>query len=63
MASSFSNLAKILSERIPYKYGHDHRKCDLAKFLSAPEYAWKVALNKIKVELDVSTDINMLLKV
>ena len=49
MASSFSNLAKILSERIPYKYGHDDRKCDLAKFLSAPEYAWKVALNKIKV--------------
>ena len=55
MASSFSNLAKILSERIPYKYGHDDGKCDPAKFLLAPGYVWKVALNKIKVKLYVLT--------
>ena len=32
-----------------------------AKFLSAPGLAWQVALKKIKVKLDLLTDIDMLL--
>ena len=36
-------------------------KHDIAKFLSAPELAWEVALKKDKVKLDLLTDIDMLL--
>ena len=36
---------------------------DPAKFLSAPGLAWKAALKKAKVKLDLLTDINMLLMV
>ena len=35
---------------------------DPAKRLSAPELAWKVALKKTKVKLDLLTDSDMLLK-
>ena len=38
-------------------------KLDPAKFLSAPGLAWQVTLKKIKVKLDLLTDINMLLTV
>ena len=38
-------------------------KLDPAKFLSAPGLAWYVTLKKIKVKLDLLTDINMLLTV
>ena len=31
---------------------------DPAKFLSAPELAWQVALTKTKVKLDLLTDFN-----
>ena len=34
-----------------------------AKFLSAPGLAWKAALKKTKVKLDLLTDIYMLLMV
>ena len=36
---------------------------DPAKFLSAPGLAWQVTLKKIKVKLDLLTDIDMLLMV
>ena len=36
---------------------------DLARFFSAPELAWQVALQKTKVKLDLLTDTNMLLVV
>ena len=36
---------------------------DPAKFLSAPGLSWKVALKKIKIKLDLLTDIDMLLMV
>ena len=36
---------------------------DPAKFLSAPGLAWKVALKKTKVKLDLSTDIDILFMV
>ena len=36
---------------------------DPAKFLSAPRLAWQAALKKIKVKLDLLTDIDMLLMV
>ena len=36
---------------------------DPAKFLSPPELAWQAALKKIKVKLDLLTDIDMLLMV
>ena len=35
----------------------------LAKFLSAPRLAWKAALKKTEVKLELLTDINMLLMV
>ena len=35
---------------------------DPAKFLSAPRLAWQAALKKAEVELDLLTDIDMLLK-
>ena len=35
---------------------------DSAKFLSAPRLAWQAALKKAEVELDLLTDIDMLLK-
>ena len=38
-------------------------KLDPAKYFSAPGLAWKAALNKTKVRLDLLTDINMLLLV
>ena len=38
-------------------------KPDPAHFLSAPELAWQVCLKKTKVELELLTDIDMLLKV
>ena len=38
-------------------------KLDPAKFLSAPGLAWQVALKKIKVKLDLLTDIDLLLMV
>ena len=36
---------------------------DIAKFVSAPGFAWQAALKKIKVKLDLLTDIIMLLMV
>ena len=36
---------------------------DLAKILSAPRLAWKAALKKTEVKLDLLTDIGMLLMV
>ena len=36
---------------------------DPAKFLSAPRLAWQLALKKTKVELELQTDIDMLLMV
>ena len=36
---------------------------DLAHFLTAPELVWQAALKKIKVKLDLLTDIEMLLMV
>ena len=36
---------------------------DPAKFVSAPELAWKAALKKTKVELELLTDIELLLMV
>ena len=36
---------------------------DPAKFLSAPGLAWQAALKKIKVKLDLLTDITMLLMI
>ena len=36
---------------------------DPAKFLSAPGLAWKVALKKTKVKLDLSTDFDILFMV
>ena len=38
-------------------------KLDLAKFLSAPGLVWQITLKKIKVKLDLLTDINILLTV
>ena len=38
-------------------------KPDPAKFLSAPGFTWQAALQKNKVELDLLTNINMLLMV
>ena len=38
-------------------------KLDLAHFLSAPGLAWKARLKNIKVELELLTDIDMLLMV
>ena len=38
-------------------------KLDSAKFISAPGLAWQAALKKTKVELDLLTDIDMLLMV
>ena len=38
-------------------------KLDTAKCLSAPELAWQAAFKKTKVELDLSTNIGMLLTV
>ena len=38
-------------------------KLDPAKFLSAPGLVWQITLKKIKVKLDLLTDINMLLTV
>ena len=40
------------------KYG-----LDPAQFLSAPELAWQVCLKKTKIELELLTDIDMLLMV
>ena len=37
-------------------------KLDLVKFISAPELAWLAALKKSQVELNLTTDIDMLLK-
>ena len=34
---------------------------DLAKFLSAPGLAWQAALKKTKLQLDLSTSIDILL--
>ena len=36
---------------------------DATCFLTAPRLAWQVALKKTKVKLDLSTNIDMLLKV
>ena len=36
-------------------------KLDPAHFLSAPELAWQACLKKTKVELELLTDIDMLL--
>ena len=36
-------------------------KFNPAKFISAPGLAWQVAFKKIKVKLDLLTDIDMLL--
>ena len=36
---------------------------DATCFLTAPGLAWQVALKKTKVKLDLSTNIDMLLKV
>ena len=38
-------------------------KLDLSHFLSAPGLAWKACLKRTKVELDLLTDIDMLLMV
>ena len=38
-------------------------KLDPSKFLSAPGLVWQITLKKIKVKLDLLTDINMLLTV
>ena len=38
-------------------------KLDPAKFLSAPGLAWKAAIKKTKVKIDLLTDIVMLLMV
>ena len=38
-------------------------KRDTAKFLSAPGLAWQAALKKTKVNLDLLSDINILLMV
>ena len=38
-------------------------KLDPAHFLSAPELAWQTCLKKTKVELELLTDIDMLLMV
>ena len=34
---------------------------DHAKFLSAPRLTWQIALKKIEVQLDLLTDMDMLL--
>ena len=41
----------------------DIYELDPANFLSAPGLAWKAALKKTKVKLDLLTDIDMLLMV
>ena len=54
LADVFENLRNLCSKIY---------ELDPAKFLSAPELAWQVALKKTKVKLDLLIDINMLLMV
>ena len=54
LANVFENFRNICLEMY---------KLDPAKFLSAPGLAWKVALKKTKVKLDLLTDVNVLLMV
>ena len=54
LADVFENIRKICLEIY---------KLDPAKFLSAPGLAWQAALKKIEAELELLTDIDMLLMV
>ena len=54
LADVFKNFRNIYLKRY---------QLDPAKFLSAPGLAWQEALKKIKVKLDLLTDIDMLLMV
>ena len=54
LADVFENLRKICSEMY---------ELDPAKFISATGLAWQAALKKTKVELEILTDIDMLLMV
>ena len=52
LADVFENIRKMCLEIY---------QLDPAKFLSAPGSAWQAALKKAKVELELSTDIDMFL--
>ena len=54
LADVFENFWKISLEIY---------QLDPARFLSAPELVWQTAFKKTKVELEVLTDINILLMV
>ena len=54
LADVFENLRKICSEMY---------ELDPAKFISATGLTWQAALKKTKVELEILTDIDMLLMV
>ena len=54
LADVFENLRKICSEMY---------ELDPAKFISATGLAWQAVLKKTKVELEILTDIDMLLMV
>ena len=54
LSDVFENIRKIC-----LKLSH----LDLVKYLSAPGLAWQAALKKIKVKLELSINIDMLLMV